>query len=267
MEETIKLVRDNRVARVILNKPKSYNAFDLEMISHFANIMISLATDKFVDGVIITGTGKAFCAGGDLNWAFNFKEGSSAAFHELSSRFHQAILEIRRMNKPVIAAINGIAAGGGFSLALACDFRVMAKAATLRQGFTSNGLSIDGGGTFTLPRIVGLPRALEIAALDKPIAAEQALSWGLITKIADDEKIVGEAEDLVREILKGSIFSFGWSKQLLTDSFHSSFEAQLQKERKGLFSCAAHGDGREGLNAFLEKRKPEFNKDRRARKA
>ena len=267
MEEIIKLVRDDRVAKIILNKPKSYNAFDLEMISRFANIMISLATDKFVDGIIITGTGKAFCAGGDLNWALNFQEGPPAAFHELSSRFHQAILEIRRMNKPVVAAINGIAAGGGFSLALACDFRVMAKAATLRQGFTSNGLSIDGGGTFTLPRIVGLARAFEIAAWDKPIAAEQALSWGLITKIADDEKVIGEAEVLVREIIKGSIFSFGWSKQLLTDSFHSSFEAQLQKERKALFSCAAHGDGREGLKAFLEKRKPEYNKDRRGRKA
>ena len=122
-------------------------------------------------------------------------------------------------------------------------------------------------GTFTLPRIVGLARAFEIAAWDKPIAAEQALSWGLITKIAAEEKVIGEAEVLVREILKGSIFSFGWSKQLLTDSFHSSFEAQLQKERQALFSCAAHEDGREGLKAFLEKRKPEYNKERRGRKA
>lgn len=146
MEETIKLEMANQIAKVILNKPKNYNAFDLEMITHFANIIIPLATNKLVSGVIITGTGKAFCAGGDLNWASHFKDGPSAAFHELSSRFHQAILEIRRMNKPVIAAINGIAAGGGFSLALACDFRMMARSATLRQGFTSNGLSIDGGG-------------------------------------------------------------------------------------------------------------------------
>ena len=259
MEETIKLEMANQIAKVILNKPKNYNAFDLEMITNFANIIIPLATNKLVYGVIITGTGKAFCAGGDLNWASHFKDGPSAAFHELSSRFHQAILEIRRMNKPVIAAINGIAAGGGFSLALACDFRVMSRSATLRQGFTSNGLSIDGGGTFTLPRIVGLSRALEIAAFDQAIAAEQALSWGLITRIADDGKTVAEAENMVKEILQGSLVSFGWSKQLLTDSFHSSFEAQLQRERKGLFSCAAHGDGKEGLKAFTEKRKPVFN--------
>jgi 2-(1,2-epoxy-1,2-dihydrophenyl)acetyl-CoA isomerase len=259
MEETIKFEMANQIAKVILNKPKNYNAFDLEMITNFANIIIPLATNKSVYGVIITGTGKAFCAGGDLHWALNFKDGPSAAFHELSSRFHQAILEIRRMNKPVIAAINGIAAGGGFSLALACDFRVMSRSATLRQGFTSNGLSIDGGGTFTLPRIVGLSRALEIAAFDKAIAAEQALSWGLITRVADDGKTVAEAENMVKEILQGSLVSFGWSKQLLTDSFNSSFEAQLQKERKGLFSCAAHSDGKEGLRAFIEKRKPVFN--------
>jgi 2-(1,2-epoxy-1,2-dihydrophenyl)acetyl-CoA isomerase len=267
MEEMIILAKDNRVAKIILNKPKSYHAFDLEMISHFGDIMISLATDRLVDAIIITGTGKAFCAGGDLNWTLHFKEGLPAAFHELSSRFHQAILEIRRMSKPVIAAINGIAAGGGFSLALACDFRIMAKSAALRQGFTSNGLSMDGGATFALPRIVGLARALEIAAFDKPITAEQALSWGLITHIADDGNVVAEAESLARKILQGSIFSFGRSKQLLTDSFDSSFETQIQKERQALFSCAAHGDGREGLKAFLEKRKPEFNKDRQARKA
>ena len=260
MNETVKLEITDRIAKVILNKPQTYNSFDLEMITHFANMIVSLAVNKSVGGIIITGAGKAFCAGGDLNWAQSFKGGSPAAFHELSSRFHQSILEIRRMNKPVIAAINGIAAGGGFSLALACDFRVMAKSATLRQGFTSNGLSMDGGGTFSLPRMVGLSRALEIAAFDKPISSEQALSWGLITRISEDGKAVEEAEKIVREILQGSLSSFGWSKQLLTDSLNSSFEAQLQRERKGLASCAAHADGQEGLRAFSEKRQPEFNK-------
>lgn len=260
MNESVKLEITDRIAKVILNKPQTYNSFDLEMITLFANIIVSLAVNKAVGGIMITGAGKAFCAGGDLNWAQSFKDGSRAAFHELSSRFHQSILEIRRMNKPVIAAINGIAAGGGFSLALACDFRVMAKSATLRQGFTSNGLSIDGGGTFSLPRMVGLPRALEIAAFDKPISSEQALSWGLITRIAEDGKAVEETENMIREILNGSLFSFGWSKQLMTDSFHSSFEAQLQRERRGLASCAAHADGQEGLRAFREKRKPVFSK-------
>jgi len=116
------------------------------------------------------------------------------------------------------------------------------------------------GKTVEIHRVVHGSRNLEIAAFDQAIAAEQALSWGLITRIADDGKTVAEAENMVKEILQGSLVSFGWSKQLLTDSFHSSFEAQLQKERKGLASCAAHGDGKEGLKAFTEKRKPVFNK-------
>jgi 2-(1,2-epoxy-1,2-dihydrophenyl)acetyl-CoA isomerase len=162
------------------------------------------------------------------------------------------------MNKPVIAAVNGIAAGGGFSLALACDFRIMDKSAVLRQAYTSNGLSIDGGGTFTLPRLVGLARALEIVAFDRPISSQQALAWGLATKVVEDGHSVKEAVEMACELAGGSLNSFGWSKQLLTDSFDTAFEAQLERERAGLRSCAAHPDGKEGLQAFVEKRKPAF---------
>ena len=150
MEETIKLEKDDEIAKIFLNRPQAFNAFDLEMITLLARTLISLSMDSRVSGVIISGAGKAFCAGGDLRWAYNFPGGAPAAFHELAARYHQAILEIRRMRKPVIAAINGVAAGGGFSLALACDFRVMAESAILRQAYTSNGLCIDGGGTFIL---------------------------------------------------------------------------------------------------------------------
>src|SRR5262249_53668232 len=157
------------VALVRLNRPAAFNAFDLDMAQSLAEQMIALASDRGVHAIVITGEGKAFCAGGDLRWASSFAQGSAAAFHELAARFHLAITEIRRMRKPVIAAVNGVAAGGGFSLALACDFRILARSAVLRQGYTSSGLCIDGGGTFTLPRLVGLARALEIAALDRPI--------------------------------------------------------------------------------------------------
>ena len=164
------------------------------------------------------------------------------------------------MSKPVIAAINGIAAGGGFSLALACDFRVMAESAVLRQAYTSNGLCVDGGGSFILPRLVGLARALEIMAFDQPISSEQALSWGLVTKITQDGKALEEAMIMARELIKGSLHSFGWSKKLLTDSFNSSLETHIERERRGLSSCAAHPEGKEGLTAFAEKRKPVFIK-------
>jgi 2-(1,2-epoxy-1,2-dihydrophenyl)acetyl-CoA isomerase len=164
------------------------------------------------------------------------------------------------MPKPVIAAINGIAAGGGFSLALACDFRIMARSATLRQAYTSNGLCIDGGGTFTLPRIVGLARALEIAGFDAPISSEKALTWGLVTRVVDDGHALAEAVNMAHELSNNSLNSFGWSKQLITDSFNSAFESHIERERLGLCSCAEHLDGKEGLQAFADKRKPVFKR-------
>ena len=178
MEESIELRVEDGIALVTLNRPKAYNAFDLPMVQLLADKLVSVALDPGVLGVVISGEGKAFSAGGDLKWINGYGENHGAAFHELAARYHQAILEIRRMPKPVVAAINGPAAGGGFSIALACDFRIMEASATLRQAYTSNGLSIDGGGTFALPRLVGLARAMEIAAFDQPISAETALSWG-----------------------------------------------------------------------------------------
>jgi 2-(1,2-epoxy-1,2-dihydrophenyl)acetyl-CoA isomerase len=162
------------------------------------------------------------------------------------------------MPKPVIAAINGIAAGGGFSLALACDFRVMAESAVLRQAYTSNGLCIDGAGSFILPRLVGMARAMEIMAFDKAISSEQALSWGLVTKVVKDGGTLEEATLMARELTQISLYSFGWSKKLLTDSLNTSFETHIERERRGLSSCAAHPEGQEGLRAFAEKRKPVF---------
>ncbi len=155
-----------------------------------------------VVGVVLTGAGKAFCAGGDLKWLSTSGMSHGAAFHALAAAYHQAIVEIRRMPKPVVAAVNGLAAGGGFSMALACDFRVMDKSAIFRQAYTSNGLSVDGGGTFTLPRLVGLAKAMEILAFDRPISAEQALTWGLVTEVVENGQAVNRATDMVQEITK-----------------------------------------------------------------
>lgn len=259
MPETVKAILCGEIATVLFDRPKAFNAFDLDTITVFTEHLINLAVDDTIRGVIISGEGKVFCAGGDLKWVNGWPDGPAAAFHNLAARYHQAILEIRRMKKPVIAAINGMAAGGGFSLALACDFRIMAKSAVLRQAYTSNGLSIDGGGTFTLPRLVGLARAFEIAAFDQPISSEQARKWGLITKVVEDGKALEEAMFMAEVLAQGSQQSFGYSKRLLTDSFNNSFEAQLEHERAALRACAAHPEGKEGVKAFLEKRKPVFN--------
>jgi 2-(1,2-epoxy-1,2-dihydrophenyl)acetyl-CoA isomerase len=169
-----------------------------------------------------------------------------------------AVTEIRRMGKPVVAAINGIAAGGGFSLALACDFRVMGQSAILRQSYTSNGLSIDGGGSFALPRLVGLARAMEIMAFDEPITSAKALEWGLATKTVPDEEVQKEALTMLQSLSKSALHSFAWSKKLMIDSFHNTLETQLELERRGISESAAHPDGQEGIRAFMEKRKPSF---------
>ena len=258
MNELIELVKTDAIAQIALNRPEAYNAFNYDLVSQLASRLTTLAGDDNVRGVVITGTGKAFCAGGDLKWALGSPTKPGAAFHTLAAQFHLAVLEIRRMKKPVVAAVNGVAAGGGFSLALACDFRVMEKSAVLRQAYTSNGLCIDGGGTFTLPRLVGYARALEIAAFDAPISADQALSWGLVTKVVENGQALSEATAMAQLLSRRALNSFAWTKKLITDSFNTSFETQLELERAALEACADHPDGREGLTAFSEKRKPKY---------
>jgi len=260
MEKAVRVRKSDDIAVVSLNKPKAYNSFDLDMVWLLAETLVELALNPDVVGVVISGEGKAFCAGGDLRWIKGYGENHAAAFHELAARYHQAIVEIRRMPKPVVAAINGLCAGGGFSMALACDFRIMEASAVLRQAYTSNGLSIDGGGTFTLPRLVGLARALEIAAFDPPIDAKKAHSWGLVTEVVENGESVKRAIELVQEMKKTSLSSFAATKKLLTDSFNTGFEAHLEKERELLSWCADQPNGREGIAAFLEKRKPVFNR-------
>jgi 2-(1,2-epoxy-1,2-dihydrophenyl)acetyl-CoA isomerase len=258
MNGCIKAARDGGIATVMLCRPEAFNAFDLDMIDRFARELIALASDDEVRAIVISGEGKAFCAGGDLKWVAAFARGPAAAFHELAGRLHQAVLEIRRARKAVVGAVNGVAAGAGCSLALACDFRVMARSASLRQAYTSNGLCPDGGLTFVLPRLIGLARALEVVAFDAPIPAEHALVLGLATKVVEDGRALEEARSMARELAGRSVNAFGAAKRLLTDSFDSSFETHLEREREALSGCGAHSDGAEGLRAFAEKRKPAF---------
>ncbi|MBE9593957.1 MAG: enoyl-CoA hydratase/isomerase family protein, partial [Proteobacteria bacterium] len=143
-------------------------------------------------------------------------------------------------------------------MALASDFRIIEESAILRHAYTTNGLSIDGGGTFNLPRLVGLARAMEIAAFDRPISSKQALSWGLVTEVVEDGQAVKRAIELIKEMKRIPISSFAACKKLITDSFNTSFETQLEKERETLSLCADHPNGQEGIRAFLEKRKPVY---------
>jgi 2-(1,2-epoxy-1,2-dihydrophenyl)acetyl-CoA isomerase len=134
----------------------------------------------------------------------------------------------------------------------------MARSAILRQAYTSSGLSIDGGGSFALPRMIGLARAMEIMAFDNPIVSAQALDWGLVTKVVPDDEVIPEALAMLHTLSQGALRSFAWSKKLMTDSFNNTLETQLELERQGISDCAAHPHGQEGIRAFVEKRKPSF---------
>jgi 2-(1,2-epoxy-1,2-dihydrophenyl)acetyl-CoA isomerase len=259
MPDFIVMQRHGSIVEIALNRPQAYNAFDLPILEELAKTLTSVASDPGVRGVVLAGRGKAFCAGGDLKFAGDYPGGAGAAFHAMAGQFHLAVLEIRRMPKPVIAAIQGVAAGGGFSLALACDFRVLETSARMIQAYTSAGLCPDGGSTFSLPRLVGLARALEIIAFDQPITAEKALEWGLATRVVAEGRALDEALSLARQLDRRSMHAYGWSKRLMTDSFDVSLESQMEGERRGLERCGEHPDGREGIAAFIEKRPPEFS--------
>jgi 2-(1,2-epoxy-1,2-dihydrophenyl)acetyl-CoA isomerase len=255
---TVRLDVQGPVARVLLDRPEALNAFDLDMAGRLAGQLAEVAADDRVRAVVVGGAGRAFSAGGDLRWALAHPGGPPAAFGELAGRFHEAILEIRRMPKPVVAAVDGVAAGGGFSLALACDFRVLGASASLRQAYTSSGLGIDGGGTFTLPRLLGLARALEVVAFDRPIPAARALELGLATEVCQDGRALQEAARLAGELAGRSAHAFAMAKALLDESFQTPLAEQLERERRGMVASAEHPDGREGLAAFAAKRPPRF---------
>lgn len=258
MSDPILTQRHENILEVALNRPEAYNALNLDMMKMLGETLASAAVDDAIKGVLLTGKGKAFCSGGDLKWISQQTEDAGSVLYRLAPQFHVAITEIRRMGKPVVAAINGIAAGGGFSLALACDFRVMGQSASLRQAYTSSGLSMDGGGSFALPRLVGLARAMEIMAFDEPISSVQALEWGLVTKVVADDEVQNKALLMLEKLSKTAFHSFAWSKKLMTVSFNNTLETQLELERQGISACAGHPEGQEGIKAFVEKRKPSF---------
>lgn len=246
------------VVEVALNRPEALHALNMDLLKSLTACFTFLGADKAVKGIVLTGAGKAFCTGGDLKEVMKSGVEPGSWLYELASQFHLAVMEIRRVKKPVVAAINGAAFGGGFSLALACDFRVLESSATLRMGYCARGLCPDGGLTFHLPRMIGHSRALEMVAFDDPITKEQALDWGLVTKVSEDGESLKEALGLLRRMSGISLHSFGWSKTLINNSFFAMLESQMEMERLGLRDCADHPHGKEGMLAFGEKRKPIF---------
>ena len=251
--------REGAVLTLTLNNPRRLNALDPPLLEALLGHLRGAARDESIRALVITGAGRAFCAGGDLRALAELSPARPGnAFYGLAAQFHLCVQEIRWMEKPVIAAVNGVAAGGGFSLALACDLRLMAASASLQFAYTSAGLVVDGGGSFSLPRLVGLGRALELAMLDEPVSAEQALGGGLVTRVVPDAELLGAAAALASRLAGGPVRTMGKTKRLLNGSFERGLEAQLEAERHGISDSADSPEGREGVAAFLEKREPRF---------
>lgn len=259
LDSPIDYQRNGDIAQITLNRPTVLNAIDMNMVTMLQAQLYAVGQDKTVRAVLLTGQGRGFCAGGDLRFARAMNpEQPGGSFLALTGVLHNCIAEIRMMPKPVIAAINGPAAGAGLFLALACDLRIMADSAYLKQSNTSYGLSIPAGGTFLLPRLLGLGLALEIAMMDEPISAERALTLGLVTKLAPAETLLADAYRLAGQIALRSSDALGRTKQLMNGAFEHTLEEQLQLERQAVAASANTIEGREGVAAFLEKRQPDF---------
>ncbi|QDG50522.1 enoyl-CoA hydratase/isomerase family protein [Persicimonas caeni] len=258
-DDAVIISRKRDIATLRLNRPAKYNALNQDLLDRLHGAAAELAFDDDVRAVVLTGEGKAFCAGGDLK-EINEDEPDQPgrAFWRLAGRFHEAVKELRAMAKPTIAAINGPAAGGGFSLALACDLRVMSDAAFLKIGYIANGLSIDGGGSFSLPRLVGMGRAMEIAFLDEKISAERALEIGLVNRVASADELDNVAHELANRLAEMPTGALGRAKRLFNASFQNTLERQLELEREAIAEAGNSDEGREGMNAFLEKREPQY---------
>jgi len=260
MSENVLLERSDDVAIVKLHRPDTFNAISLDLAADLRDALFTCWNDRSIRAVVLTGAGKAFCGGGDLRRIFEDgqKNGVGPVFYEIAGVFHESILAIRRMPKPVIAAINGPAAGGGFSLALACDYRVMSENAFMQLAYTSHGLSIDGGGTFTLPRLVGLANAMKIALFDDRMLAADCVELGLVHETVPAADLLEHAQTLATRFAAMPVETLGRTKRLFNRSFDSPIEMQLEAERTELARAGAHPEGAEGMASFLEKRKPDY---------
>ncbi|MEB2284944.1 MAG: enoyl-CoA hydratase [Polyangiaceae bacterium UTPRO1] len=246
------------VAILTLNRPSAANSIDLPLARELMLAAIACDDDPEVRAVVLTGAGKMFCAGGDLR-SFS-GAGAAVASHlkELTSYLHAAISRLVRMDAPVIAAVNGMAAGAGFSLAAAADLVIAADTAGFVMAYTQAGLVPDGSSTFFLPRRIGDRRARELMLTNRRLSAAEALEWGLVNRVVPAERLLPEATALATTLAAGPTRALGAVKALLNESFEHGLEAQMELEARAIAAAAGTSDGREGVRAFLEKRKPEF---------
>lgn len=256
--QTLELRRDGPVARITLDRPPA-NALDLTMARELAEVALACDEDPGVRAVILTGRGKAFCAGGDLASFGAAAERVPTLLKEVTAGLHVAIARFARMRAPVIAAVNGVAAGAGFSLVAACDLAVAAASARFTMAYTRAGLVPDGSSTFFLPRLVGIRRAQELMITNRMLGSAEALDWGILTRVVPDAELETAVDGLAREVAEGPTGAFGAVKRLLLLSGGNGLETQMEAETREIADAARRADGREGIGAFLAKRPPRFD--------
>ncbi len=249
---------DDGVGVIRLNRPEDGNAITLEMAREMLDVAIRCDEDPKVRAVVLTGNGKMFCAGGDLKDIAAKGEGVSRYLKEITQAFHGAISRFNWMDAPVVGAINGTAAGGGFSLALTTDIAIAAESAKFTMAYTRAGLAPDGSSSFFLARMVGMRRAKELALLNSVLSARQAMEWGLVNQVVPDDQVLPEAMKMAHHLANGPTLSFGETKRLILSGATENLESQMERESRAISAMAGSPDGREGVAAFIAKRTPKF---------
>ena len=248
------------VLTLTLNRPEKLNAFNPDLHQALRQGIERAADEAEVRAVILTGSGRGFCAGQDLS---ERDVSAGAAPIDLSvslgSHYNPLVRRLRALPKPIVCAVNGVAAGAGANIALACDLVIAARSARFVQSFSRIGLVPDSGGSYFLPRLVGTARAMGLALLGDSLSAEQAQQWGLIWKVVDDGRLGEEANALARQLAKGPTKGYGLLKKALYASSGNSLDAQLDLERDLQREAGLSDDYREGVTAFKEKREPRFS--------
>ncbi|MEM9897401.1 MAG: enoyl-CoA hydratase-related protein [Bacteroidota bacterium] len=255
MYNTLKFEIANYIATITLNRPDTYNAFNEEMSREFIKALKTCRKDKNIRVVVLTGEGKAFSSGQDLKDA----QGKERSLGEsVDKRYNPMIRLVREIEKPFICRLNGVAAGAGASLALACDYVIASEKAKMVWAFVNIGLVLDSGSSWFLPRLVGHRKAFELATLGEKITATQALEMGMLNEVVPTEELDAHVNTLAEKYAQSAPRAIGLMKRMLNRSFESSLNDMLEVERQSQEIAGRTEDYKEGVNAFVEKRKPEF---------
>ncbi|HEY4658715.1 MAG TPA: enoyl-CoA hydratase-related protein [Gemmatimonadaceae bacterium] len=256
--ETLTLQRKDGVATITLNRPDAFNALNLQLGRELFHAALEVDEDPGVRCVVVTGAGKAFCAGGDVkDFADNLPR-FGVLVKELTTYFHGAVSRLCRSDKPVIMAVNGVAAGGGFSFALAGDLVIAAESARFTMAYAKIAATPDGSSSYSLPRLVGLRRAMELYFTNRVLSAREALEWGLVTRVVPDAELGTAVDGLARELAQGPTKAFGRAKRLFHQSTWESLETQMELEAQAIARSGRTEDFASGVTAFANKTAPSF---------